>query len=151
MTKISTVYAALISQIESTFGSKSRLHNPYNLENNPDIVRKNAWGLKVGDAEPQTLEFCNLSLSRSYTFILMRQFVTLSSKEDGFDAVTVAMLEDQQSFAQLIFNPTQLGVEDDIEVIEISSISGINELESDEKKYLFTEVTFTILISELIS
>lgn len=150
MSKISTVYSALISEIETLFPNKTRLHNPYSLDENPDLVRKDSWGLKVEGASREEIEYCNLSLSRTFTMVFLRQFVSLAGKEDGFDAVTLGILEDQQSFSQLIFSPSELGVEPDIVRIEIESISGIQELATGEKKYLFGEITFNITISELI-
>ena len=75
----------------------------------------------------------------------------MAGKEDGFDVVTVSILEDQQDFAQLVFSPTELGVESDIARIDITNISGIQELAAGEKKYLFGEITFNITISELIN
>lgn len=151
MSKISTIYAALISAIEGQFPNKTRLHNPYSLEENPDLVRKDSWGLKVEGATREEIEYCNLSLSRTFTIVFLRQFVSLAGKEDGFDVVTVSILEDQQDFAQLVFSPTELGVESDIARIDITNISGIQELATGEKKYLFGEITFNITISELIN
>ena len=151
MSKISTVYLALISAIEDAFGSKTRLHNPYQLEENPDIVRKDAWGIKVLDANREELEFCNLSLNRSFTLVFLRQFISLSGKEDGFDNVTALILEDQQTAANLLFSPNELGIAATVDKIDISNISGIQELTTGEKRYLFGEVTFNIIISELIN
>jgi hypothetical protein len=151
MSKISTVYASLVSSVGSLFPSKIRMHNPYNLDNNPDICKKDSWGLRVENAENVVSEFCNLTLNRTFTVVLMRQFVTLSSKEDGFDAVSIGLLEDQQSVASLVSSTSELGQDSLIDSINILSISGIQEMVSDEKKYLFSEVTFNISISELIS
>lgn len=151
MTKISTVYNAIIDKANDLFPDKTRLHNPYNLEENPEIVRKNSWGLRVESANQETIEYCNLSLSRTFTMVFVRQFVSLASKEDGFDSVTSSLLEDQQTFSQSIFSPTEIGQQSNIDRIEISSISGIQEMTSGEKKYLFNEVTFNILISELLT
>ena len=151
MSKISTVYTAIISKAIDLFPDKTRLHNPYNLEENPDIVRKNSWGLRVENASQETVEYCNLSLNRTFTMVFLRQFVSLASKEDGFDAVTALLLEDQQTFSQSIFSPTEIGQQINIDRIEINSISGIQEMTSGEKKYLFNEVTFNILISELLT
>lgn len=57
MSKISEIYSSLVSVIEEAFGSKTRLHNPYQLEENPDIVRKDAWGIKVLEANREDLEY----------------------------------------------------------------------------------------------
>ena len=151
MSKISTVYLSLISSIEAAFSGKVRLHNPYQLEENPDIVRKDAWGLRVLDANREELEFCNLSLNRSFTLVFLRQFISLSGKEDGFDNVTALILEDQQTAANLLFSPNELGIAATVDKIDISNISGIQELTTGEKRYLFGEVTFNIIISELIN
>ena len=151
MSKISTVYSALISSIESSFGGKYRLHNPYQIEENPDLIRKDAWGIRVLEANREDVEYCNLSLSRSFSIVLVRQFVSLSGKEDGFDFVTTMILEDQQTLAGILFSPSEIDQENNIDRIDITGISGIQELTTGEKRYLFGEVTFNILISESIN
>jgi hypothetical protein len=151
MSKITAVYSGLISSIESAFGSKTRLHNPYQLEENPDIVRKDAWGIKVLDASREDLEYCNLSLNRSFSVVFLRQFISLAGKEDGFDYITGQILEDQQTLSGLLFSPDEIGEQENIDRIEITGISGVQELATGEKRYLFGEVTFSILISELIN
>jgi hypothetical protein len=151
MSKITAVYSGLISSIESAFGSKTRLHNPYQLEENPDIVRKDAWGIKVLDASREDLEYCNLSLNRSFSVVFVRQFISLAGKEDGFDYITGQILEDQQTLSGLLFSPDEIGEQGKIDRIEITGISGVQELATGEKRYLFGEVTFSILISELIN
>lgn len=151
MSSITTIYNALIDELEALFPLKNRMHNPYNLDNNPDICKKDSWGLRVGDAEHVVNEFCTLSLKRTFTIVVMKNFVTLSSKEDGFDAVSVSLLEDQQSICQSLYSPAEIGQGSTIDIIDITSISGVQEMVSDEKKYLFSEVTFNITISEQIS
>lgn len=151
MSKISTVYSAIIDKIEALYPLKGRLHNPYELLDNPEICRKDAWGLRVETADREDIEFCNLSLNRTFTIVFVRQFITLGNKEDGFDAITASILEDQQTFVGAFFSTDKIGQGDNIERIDITSISGVNELTGDEKKYLFSEVTFNILINEAIS
>lgn len=151
MSKITTVYNSLIDVTAGLFFfGRTRLHNPYDIDENPDIVKKNAWGIKVNDANPEVQQYCDLSLSRSFTLVLVRNFVSLASKEDGFDAVTIDLIEAQQSFAQVLMSPSELAQPDLIDRIDIDNISGIQELTSGEKKYLLSEVTFTITISERI-
>jgi hypothetical protein len=149
-TKISTVYDAIITKLGALYTSKQRLFNPYDLLENPDLVRKDSYGIRVNDATREDMDFCNLSLKRNFTFILMRQFVTLAGKEDGFDSVTKSLLEDQQTFLNAFYARDQIGQEPVIDVIEFENISGIKQLEDDEKKYLYNEVEFTITVSELV-
>jgi hypothetical protein len=150
MSKISTTYDAIITKCTALFPFKIRLHNPYSLLQNPEIVRKDSWGVSVNDANREETEFCNVSIVRSFTFKTIRQYVSLAGKEDGFDSVSKSILEDQQSFINAFFSPDQIGQGDSIERIDFSEISGIQFLEDNEKKYLFSEVTFNILISEAI-
>lgn len=151
MTKLTTVYNAIISQTTTLFSTKTRLHNPYQVLENPEIVRKDAWGIKVLDANKEVLEHCSLTVKRNYTLILVKQFVSLVGKEDGFDAVSLNLMEAQQSFCQLVNSPSELGVDGSVDQIDINKISGINQIVDNEKKYLSCEVGFTITISELIS
>lgn len=150
MSKISTVYTAIIDKMEALYPAKIRLHNPYELTENAEMVCKNSWGIGVEDASKEDLEYCNLSISRTFKVIFLRQFVTLASKEDGFDAITALLLEDQQTFLNAFYSPDEIGQQGIIERIDFTTISGVNQLVSGEKKYLFSEVTFNILISEAI-
>jgi hypothetical protein len=150
MTKITTVYDAIILKLGTVFSSKQRLFNPYRLLENPELVRKDSWGLRVDSAERVDLEYCNLSIQRTFTFILMRQFVTLAGKEDGFDAVSKSLLEDQQSFLNSFYATDQIGQGSNIESIDFTSISGIQMLEDEEKKYLYNEIEFTVTLNESV-
>ena len=147
---ISSTYDAVINKANVLFASKSRLHNPYELSDNPELIMKDTWGVKVNGAERLNIEFCNLSISREYTFILMRQFPTVGAAKDAFDSITKSLLEDQQIFLNNIWSPTELGVQNDIDQININSIGGIEFMTADQKKYLFTELTFTITLSTAV-
>ena len=150
MSRISDAYTGIVNKINDLYPNKTRLHNPYQIAENPEITRKDSWGLKVETASREETEYCNLSLVRTFTIVFVRQFVSLAGKEDGFDAVTALVLEDQQTFCNAFFSTDRIGQQSYIDRIEIDSISGINEVEGTEKKYLFGEVTFNILISESI-
>lgn len=132
------------------FPSKQRLHNPYELSDNPELIMKDSWGLKVGSAERIDIEFCNLSVKREYVFILVRQFATVGNKEEAFDIVSKSILEDQQTFMNSFYSPSEIGLPSSIDQIEISNIGGIEFNTADQKKYLFCELTFNITLSEAV-
>lgn len=150
MSKLSTVYSALISEINTLFPTKIRMHNANEVLSNPAMILKNSWGIIVGEASREDQEYCSLTLSRSYTIVLVRQFVSLNGKEDGFDAVNVAIMEDQQSLSALLHSPDELGVASEIDRIDVSPLSGITELTTGEEKFLAATVEFNIIISEAI-
>lgn len=145
-----TIYNAIVSKAETLFPSKARIPNPYELSDNPELILKDAWGLKVGSAELVDIEYCNLSIGREYTFLLTRQFATLGSAKDAFDASTVAMLEDQQTMLNHLHSQSELGIPNDIDEITISNVGGIDFMVTDQKKYLFLELTFRITLSTAV-
>ena len=148
--KISTVYDAIINSLETLFPSKQRLHNPYELSDNPELIAKDSWGLKVGSASREEIDFCNLSIGREFTLILIRQFATVGSKDDAFDAISKLVLEDQQTALNKLWSPSELSQQAIIDQITFESIGGIDFQETNQKKYLFCEITFRITMSESI-
>lgn len=150
MSKIGQIYPKIIAKIDELFPYKTRLHNPYSIEENPDIVKKDSWGLRVGDAATEEIEFCNLSLNRQFTFILIKQMVSLAGKEDGFDELSIKLLDEQQDFMTAFYSPEEIGAQDLIDRLDFSSITGVQQLVTNEKRYLFCEITFNILTSEKI-
>ena len=145
-----TIYNAIVSKAETLFPSKQRMHNPYELSDNPELILRDAWGLKVGSAEFVDIEYCNLSIGREYTFLLTKQFATVGSAKDAFDVTTVAMLEDQQSMLSHLHSQAELGIPNDIDEITISNVGGIDFMVTDQKKYLFLELTFRITLSTAV-
>lgn len=146
--KISTVYDAIITKVEALFPLKQRLHNPYELSDNPELIAKDSWGLKVGSATREELDFCNLSIGRDFTLILIRQFATVGSKDDAFDTISKLILEDQQTLLNNLWSPTELNQQTIIDQITLESIGGIDFQETNQKKYLFCEIAFRITMSE---
>lgn len=147
---ISTTYDAIVSKTSLLFPAKLRLHNPYELEDNPEVICKDSWGLKVGSANYQELDFSHLHVAREFTIILIRQFATVGNKDTAFDTVSKAMLEDQRSLLRLVYSPDELGIEGVIDQITIESISGVEFLKTGQNKYLFCEITFRITLSDLV-
>lgn len=150
MSNASDIYDAITSKLLTLFPSKQRLHNPYELTDNPELIMKDAYGIKIGSGSYSEMEFCNLSIEREYRFILMRQFASVGTSGTAFDSVSKSIIEDQQSFLNLIYSPTELGVHDKIDKIDISDITGIEFMQSEQKKYLFCEVAFRITMSNAI-
>jgi hypothetical protein len=144
MSDVSTIYDAIITKVNTLFPSKARIHNPYELSDNPELITKDSWGLKVGTCEIVEMEFCNLSSKREYSILLIRQFATVGNKEDAFDAVSKLVLEDQQTLMNNLYSPTELEQNLIIDQIELNSVSGIEFTQNNQKKYLYCEIAFRI-------
>lgn len=147
MSSISTAYDAVIARMGTLFPSKVRLHNPYELSDNAEITTRDSWGLRVGPAVQNIIEFCCFSSDREMTIILQRQFPTVGKEPTAFDYITKSILEDQKTIVDNLFSPSELGVEGDVDKIDITNISGIQFNQDDQKKYIFVEISFTITTS----
>jgi hypothetical protein len=150
MSKISSIYNALVSETALLFPLKTRMHNPYELSDNPEIILKDSYGLKVNSATRETVEFCNLYIVREFTLVMVRNFLTNGTKGTAFDDVSKSLLEDQQAFLSMIYSPDELSEQINVDMIEIGTVSGIQFMTANEKKYLLCEITFTITISESV-
>lgn len=150
MSKVSTVYDSLITKLVEIFPSKTRMHNPYEFRDNAELMIKDAFGVRVGPATRAEMEFNKLTLSRSFTVVFARSFATTGSAADAFDAVSKLILEDQQTFLNNIYSPNELGAQTAIDQIEINDISGVDFVATNEKKFISSEVQFTITISESV-
>jgi len=149
--KIDQAYDAIVSKCKDLFPDKARLHNPYELSDNPELVTKDAWGIKVSGASRESFDFCNLTISRNFTFVLTRHFPTVGAKEDAFDCVSKDLLMDQQTFMNSFFSSDELGIGSIIDIIDFESISGIDFIQTDKKNYLFCEIGFKITLSDQVN
>jgi hypothetical protein len=141
------IYNSILSSVSALFPNKQRIHNPYELSDNPELIMKDSWGIKVGQSSLVELVFCNLSTEREYSLLLIRQFASVGSKDTAFDAVTTSILEDQALLLDVLHSPNELGIPDIINNLVIGNISGIEFMQANEKKYLFCEVAFNITTS----
>ncbi|MEY3882115.1 MAG: hypothetical protein RIQ94_2911 [Pseudomonadota bacterium] len=150
MSDISTIYDAIITKVDALFSGKLRIHNPYELSDNPELITKDSWGLKVETCDIEDMEFCKLTTTRQFAILFIRQFATIGNKEDAFDAVSKLILEDQQTLLNNLYSPTELDQNSIIDKIDIVNISGIEFTQSNQKKYLFCEIGFKITNSTAI-
>ena len=146
--KISTIYDAVVSKCISLFPTKQRLHNPYELTDNPELIMNDAWGLKVLSSAYVENEFCTLTNEREFSLILTRGFATVGSKGDAFDVVTKYLLEDQNTLLSNFYSTSELGIPSTIDQIQIVSISGINFMINNQKSLLYCEIIIKIAMSE---
>jgi hypothetical protein len=149
MSKISTAYDEIITKTSTLFSGKTRIYNPYELTDNPELSLKDSWGVKTLTADKSNQDYCNVTLERNFSLVLTRVLFTTNKPED-FDVATKAMLEDQQSFIEMVYANGAFTVAETYED-SIVSISGIEFIQTDEKKFIFCEVQFKITINELQS
>ena len=147
MSKITTVYNAVKSSLAGVFPSHIRLPNPYDIEANP-LMGRSLYGFKIDDGNQETLEFCNYSIDRRIIIVLVERHVMNEGRADGFDIASLALLENTNLVLKEFLNSSELGISSSIERISLGSASAIKSLNNNDESFLFTEISFNILISE---
>jgi len=148
MSKITTVYNKIIEKLSELYHDKQRITNAYSLTDNNDNLLRDSFGLKVGSADFEELEFCNFVVNRTFSVVLTREMFRLESSTGEFDDRSVKMLEDVYEVQELFFNYNELGIGDDILRVQIGSASEVTAFNGDKSNFLSMEASFTFSIKE---
>jgi len=151
MSEISDVYDAIISKMVELFPNKPRIPNPYSLQDNPDRLLKDSWGVSVGDGSRTELSFCHLQLERSFEIVLTREMFTIDTKEDGFDFSVKSLLEDARTVQLEFYKLDELGIADKIDQLDISGTGPISTIFGEKYKFLSLSINITVKVSDIIS
>lgn len=153
MSNVTPIYDAIKVAIEGIFtgvDSKVKIPNPYLLEENPLGLLKNSYGIAVGASESPPFEFCSTLQRRAFDIVLMRELVRLDSDTTIFENTEKLLLEDLKLLIDRFELPDQIGVESNIENIDVGSCTGIEYLAGDDERFITITQTFFISWSELI-
>lgn len=150
MSKISTVYDALLARLAAIFPGKTRIPNAYDVANNTDLFLRNGWGLRIASSNYFEMEFNTYANDRGFAVVLTREVIKIDTQTDQIDVISKLLLEDVNTLQKELINPSQLGVLDSIEIINLSSTTGITEVFTNNEKFLSIEVSFSTKIAESI-
>lgn len=149
MSKITTVYDEILTQIATLFPAKTRIFNQYSLIDNPEHVLRNGYGLLKIDTNRIASEFCNFTDEHGFEVVLTKELPRTEDQMDPVDDVTRDIIEDAFSLRERIYRYDKLGLQTDIENTEIGSVSGITYfLGNNKSNFISISVAFTISINE---
>lgn len=148
--KITTVYSTLLSTLATLYPNKTRIPNPYDLEQNPDGFLRDGYGLRVGPSNLEESEFKNYRYELDISVILTKEILRTEEDTTAMESQTLALLEEMHTVRKDFYNVDQLGIESNIERIDIGSSSGIEFLRGDKFNYTFLEVGFIVSLEELL-
>lgn len=98
MSKISTIYDALITGIESRLTTHRRIPYPYEPEKNNEQILDKGYGLMVGPVTNTQRELCDrIYLRRTFSIILTERFWATSQDASGKATTEKAILESMQT------------------------------------------------------
>lgn len=149
--KITTIYNAFLSDLETIFSDKTRLANAYALDNNPHNYLRNGWGLRIDPSDLYRPVFCTSGQSRLFSVILTREVIRVDTNADIIDTAVIAILEDVNTLILEIEKSDQLSVSSSIDKIDFSSSSGIEILGASKSQFVSIEVGFIINYKENLS
>ena len=149
MSKVSTIYDQLIgTTIPTLLPNHTRVPNPYSLEDNSDNFLRQGWGLKIGTSTPAESEFKSFNNERTFTIVLTREIIRLDSDSETIDTAVKLLLEDVFELQKRLLNPDQITIESDVELIDISNVSGVEFVQGDKFNFAAMEADFLINIRE---
>lgn len=148
MSKITTIYDAIVTNMATLFPNKTRIKNPYSMSDNMAQFLYDGWGMKIGSAIPEEFEFSKLKVDRTFTIVLSRELITLDTDTDPLDTVSKAFLEDIYSVQNLFFAYDELGIEASIMRVELGDASEIQQVVVEKQSILYMEVSFIFNVIE---
>lgn len=148
MSSISTIYDTILSTLGTMFSTRTRIPNPYIIEENPIQLLRNGYGLKILQEAPATSEFCRFSRSRSLAITISKEVLSTELQTSAYDATVKALLEDAYTIQKDFLNPDQLGIESDIERIEMAGTGPIELLKGDKINILSMDILFIVQVTD---
>lgn len=148
MSNVSLVYDGLLTKLNALFPAKSRIPNPYSLEQNIDNFLVDGFGLKVGPESPsEFVEYNSFTLARQFSVVLTSEMVSTASDTDVQDDISTNLLEDVYIARKMIFAPDRMGLAA-VQKADIGSSSEITAVKVGQRKFLSIEFSFSIDINE---
>lgn len=150
MSKISTIYDALITRLTTLYPTHKRLANPYTPSENNALLLTQGWGLAVG-VGVNTEEFlgCKLSIDRQFTVVHTRKYIALEADAVTKADVEKALFEDQfLLFQDLEEDITLSGLAVNVKFV---SDSGLEFVQAGNDKFLLISSVLTAKYYEVLS
>lgn len=146
-TKISNIYDDILTELETLFPDKDRIYNPYSLVDNPSIILRDSYGLRVEEAEGVNRDFTTYSRFRNFAIVLTREVVKTDAQEDAFDAPAKALLEDINKLQKHFLGPDEFNSATNIDIVNLAGLSGIEFFYFDKTNYIAMDITLSIQVS----
>lgn len=138
-TRISEIYDALVSYIDTTYTDRGRLNDVIDIGANPDLVLRSGIGLRFDPASPTDRSILgSVSFSRNVVLILTNIVEGIDTDSTKRDNAIKDMFEDQYTFFTALQQNSILP-----ETTNFSGDSGIVEVPLDRRSFLMLETTFT--------
>lgn len=151
MTVEADIRTNLIAVMTANLSGYNRIANPYQVENNPEILLKKAYGIGFGPAvNTQRTGSCDiLWKEREIQLPFINQITTTDSNRDGFESLEDAIFADQLLLIKALELDPQLS-----EIVvhcTWTADDGLEYLETDRNKYFLLNNILTVEYTETLT
>lgn len=139
-------YAQIRTELQALFASYTEIDNPYDIEQNPEIQLKTAYGITIGTATNATRAICGRAdVIRSFDIVLCRRIN--ATMNDSATRITAEknLFEDQMSIIKKFEGNIA-----NVKKARYLSDNGIEFLGNDKYNYLVLRSTFEVEYSEAL-
>lgn len=148
MSKVSSVYDALVTELSTLFPSKTRIPYAYSLVDNNARFLIDGYGLTIGSSSFEQFEFCNFMNAREVSVVVTKEVFRTDSDAQVIDDITKELLEDIYEVQKLFYSYNELNVPNDIAKVDIGSVSAVEEVNSGKQSFLSMTASFQFFIVE---
>jgi hypothetical protein len=152
-TKISTVIDAVHTEMDLLFSStKTKIPNPYSLEDNPITLLRDGYGIYIGESSPADLDVLkDDNETITINIVLTKEVYRLENNNSNLVVAEKAILEDRRILKNRMLAFNQLNQGASIQKIDFISSDSINVVTSGKFSVLSNVSSFGITYSEVIT
>lgn len=142
MSKITTIYNQWETVVESLLPSYTKIVNPYQLDDNPEILMRSGYGILMGPAiNRNRILSCKVSIERTFSMFLVNHITTTPNQKVNMANLEKAIMEDQF----LILKDIELNASlTAAERAAYQGDGGIEFLEGESSRHLLLETQFLV-------
>lgn len=148
MSKITTVYDAILTELAALYPAKTRIPYPYSLVDNNARFLSDGYGVTIGPSSFEQFEFCDFMTVRDVTVTVTKEVFRTDSDYNVIDDITKSLLEDIYEVQKLFYSYNELNVPNDVAKVDLGGVSAVEEVASGKQSFLSMSATFNFFIIE---
>jgi len=149
VSKITDVFNNLVTFVGGELSDHTRLNDPYNIEENPEMLLRKGWGIQIDDGvDTNRCISPEYYLGRTFTIVIVRESVAKDSDPVRRELSKLDLLEDLHILiAEAVSENTLYEIAVNFKYI---SDGGLQEVFVQDKPYNFIEANFLVEYSQTI-
>jgi hypothetical protein len=144
MSKITEAFQNFRTLVGEALPDYRQLHDPYNLDENPEQLLRAGWGIQLDGGNPanRTLSCPDYGIRRAMTVVIVHEAVAKDSDPVRRQDEELEIFEALHLVIQATRNDTNLG--NAAFVLEYTGDTGRQEIFIENKPYYYTEASFDV-------